>query len=151
MFEVYNAVVRGMGNRGAVPFGVFAQQSVVDEAGLPRFAHSVHTITSGIKRLNFSLPSREIYRGLAEMKMPQQFQQVDERGFRTGADYGFQSFSLDRAVALNYSTLKGSACASTLIVTRTDMSNRGAFIAFLSQYPHEREVLLPPLTGIEAR
>ena len=30
------------------------------------------------------------------------------------------------------------------------MVDRGADLTWLSQYPHEREVLLPPLTGIEA-
>ena len=30
------------------------------------------------------------------------------------------------------------------------MVDRGADLSWLSQYPHEREVLLPPLTGIEA-
>jgi hypothetical protein len=28
--------------------------------------------------------------------------------------------------------------------------DRGADLSWLSQYPHEKEVLLPPLTGIEA-
>jgi hypothetical protein len=31
------------------------------------------------------------------------------------------------------------------------MVDRGADLSWLSQYPHEREVLLPPLTGIEAQ
>lgn len=30
------------------------------------------------------------------------------------------------------------------------MVDRGAELSWLSQYPHEREVLLPPLTGVEA-
>merc|ERR1719408_935000 len=30
------------------------------------------------------------------------------------------------------------------------MIDRGADLSWVSQYPHEREVLLPPLTGIEA-
>ena len=30
------------------------------------------------------------------------------------------------------------------------MVDRGADLSWLSQYPHEKEVLLPPLTGIEA-
>ena len=30
------------------------------------------------------------------------------------------------------------------------MIDRGADISWLSQYPHEREVLFPPLTGFEA-
>mgnify|MGYP002053436878 CR=1 FL=1 len=34
---------------------------------------------------------------------------------------------------------------------RQGMVNRGADISWLSQYPHERETLFGPLTGIEVR
>ena len=74
MFEIYNAVTRGMGAGGTVSFGVFAGQSVLDPlTGFPRFAHTVHTIARGIKKLNLSLPSMEMYRGLTSMKLPDQF------------------------------------------------------------------------------
>ena len=38
----------------------------------------------------------------------------------------------------------------TIFEMRMGMVDRGADLTWLSQYPHEREVLLPPLTGIEA-
>merc|ERR1719163_437972 len=41
-----------------------------------------------------------------------------------------------------------SAC--TIFEMQMGMIDRGADLSWLSQYPHEREVLLPPLTGIEA-
>ena len=40
--------------------------------------------------------------------------------------------------------------ASTIFEMQMGMVDRGADLTWLSQYPHEREVLLPPLTGIEA-
>ena len=38
----------------------------------------------------------------------------------------------------------------TIFEMQMGMVDRGADLTWLSQYPHEREVLLPPLTGIEA-
>ena len=32
---------------------------------------------------------------------------------------------------------------------RQGMVNRGAYLSFLSEYPHECEILIPPLTGLE--
>jgi hypothetical protein len=40
--------------------------------------------------------------------------------------------------------------ASTIFEMQMGMVDRGADLSWLSQYPHEKEVLLPPLTGIEA-
>merc|ERR1719247_2903179 len=40
--------------------------------------------------------------------------------------------------------------ACTIFEMQMGMVDRGADLTWLSQYPHEREVLLPPLTGIEA-
>merc|ERR1719183_543672 len=40
--------------------------------------------------------------------------------------------------------------ASTIFEMQMGMVDRGADLTWLSQYPHEKEVLLPPLTGIEA-
>ena len=39
--------------------------------------------------------------------------------------------------------------ASTLVVASMGMIDRGATLDWLSQYPHEREILLPPLTAME--
>ena len=44
----------------------------------------------------------------------------------------------------------GEATCSTIFEMQMGMVDRGADLSWLSQYPHEREVLLPPLTGIEA-
>jgi hypothetical protein len=41
--------------------------------------------------------------------------------------------------------------ASLLFEIRQAMVDRGADVAWLSQYPHEREILFAPLTGIEVQ
>ena len=43
-----------------------------------------------------------------------------------------------------------SGDAATIFEMQMGMVDRGADLTWLSQYPQEREVLLPPLTGLEA-
>ena len=58
------------------------------------------------------------------------------------------STTLDRSIAEKYS--KGNAENPSLILEmEMGMVNRGAFLGWISQYPEECEILLPPLTGLE--
>ena len=59
------------------------------------------------------------------------------------------SATTDEAVALSFAKGGDSTTASTLVVATMGMIDRGATLDWLSQYPHEREVLLPPLTAME--
>jgi hypothetical protein len=74
-------------------------------------------------------------------------------GVRGGIEYGFSSTTTDREQALHYATAGGAGKdgdAMTIFEMQMGMVDRGADLSWLSQYPHEKEVLLPPLTGIEA-
>ena len=69
---------------------------------------------------------------------------------QAGVEYGFMSTTLDRKVAEQYS--KGASDRPSIIFDmKMGMVNRGAFLGWLSYYPHEREILIPPLTGLEVR
>jgi hypothetical protein len=73
-------------------------------------------------------------------------------GVLGGIEFGFQSTTRDRNQAVHYATGGGYAKdgdAMTLFEMNMGMIDRGAELTWFSQYPHEREVLLPPLTGIE--
>ena len=61
------------------------------------------------------------------------------------AQFGFSSTTEDCAQALHYA----QGTASTLLEMDMGMVDKGADVSWLSQYPHEREVLWPPLMGIE--
>ena len=58
------------------------------------------------------------------------------------------STSTERSVAITYASDGGMGL---LLELEQGMCNRGACISWLSQYPHEAEVLFAPLTGIELR
>ena len=69
-----------------------------------------------------------------------------------GVEYGFQSTTRDRSQAEHYA--KGSGWAKptdamTIFEIQMGMIDRGAELTWVSQYPHERECLFPPLTGLE--
>jgi len=70
---------------------------------------------------------------------------------RGGIEYGFSSTTTDKAQALHYAGAEDTSDhASTVFEMQMGMVDRGADLSWLSQYPHEKEVLLPPLTGLEA-
>ena len=91
----------------------------------------------------------QIFRGICGMKLPDSFMVPNNFNIQAGVEYGFMSTTLDRKVAEQYS--KGASDRPSIIFDmKMGMVNRGAFLGWLSYYPHEREILIPPLTGLEA-
>ena len=84
--------------------------------------------------------------------MPSEFWVPNELGVRGGIEYGFSSTTTDKEQAMAYAQGGNSKVgdAMTIFEMRMGMVDRGADLSWLSQYPHEKEVLLPPLTGVEA-
>ena len=72
-----------------------------------------------------------------------------------GIEGGFMSTTTDKKTALFYA--KGGADKSKrdgpsiLFEAQMGMIDRGADVSWLSQFPHEAEILFPPLTGMEVR
>ena len=56
------------------------------------------------------------------------------------------SATTSAAIALDYSG--GPASPGSLFVIDFDMTSLGADLSFLGQYPHEKELLFPPETGL---
>ena len=67
-----------------------------------------------------------------------------------GIESAFMSTTLDKAVATQYAASAGVG-ASFVFEIQQGMVDRGADIGFASQYPHDREILFAPLTGLEVR
>ena len=174
MFVKYNAVLRGL--RPDVPFlrntmvtlccpkavaeaymgtaKVFEQPAdhsiSFDEAkkSLNKYTTTLHCINSAIVKLGKLTKATKIYRGVAGMKLPDEFWKPNDFGVKGGVENGFMSTTLERDVAMGYAEGDGSRMGIVLEVQQ-GMVNRGADISWLSQYPHEKEILFGPLTGIE--
>lgn len=70
--------------------------------------------------------------------------------FFAGVEYGFTSTTTDRKVAQQYANGQGDPNQSKMLYEmRMGMVSRGACLTWLSQYPEEKEILLPPLLAIE--
>ena len=82
------------------------------------------------------------------MKLPRSFVEANEHNVRGGVEHGFLSTTLDFQEAAKYSQC-GPEQPSLVFRLRMGMVNRGAFLGWLSQYKDEREILMPPLTGLE--
>ena len=85
-----------------------------------------------------------MYRGIKEVKqvLPDDFLEGE---FAGGVELGFTSTTKSPEVALQYSGHgKGS-----IFVLDFSISTRGAAVGFLSQYPHEEELLFPPCTALQ--
>jgi len=77
--------------------------------------------------------------------LPKTFMEKNKQGVRGGVEYGFMSTTVDKDVATSYA----QGGVSTVMCMAMGMVDRGAYLSPFSQYPHEKEICFPPLTGIE--
>jgi hypothetical protein len=147
-FMIYNTVLRALGNPdapGVVPAydGNFSGQDVRG-----RYVTTLHALNHGCIKFARLSVAKEVHRGFAGMKLPESFEFPDENNVRGGGEFGFMSTTADRDVALGY-TAGHAGEARTLLTAKMNLASRAAFIAYLSQYPAEKELLWPPMCGIE--
>eukprot|EP01047_Picozoa_sp_COSAG01_P002040 COSAG01_NODE_51_length_31472_cov_106.607083_4_plen_742_part_00 len=150
MFELYNLVLRAYGNS---PKGVTPQYSTVYPGYHVegRFTTTLHVLNSAVLKLSRLQPALTVYRGISRMKLPKVFIEKNDRNVRGGVEYGFMSTTSDKEVALTFAKSADAKSASTLVVAEMGMVDRGATLDWLSQYPHEAEILMPPLTAMEVK
>jgi len=136
MFCLYNAVLRDF------------PASTVELLHGNTYTTTIYCIVSGIIKLSnvMKLPeNRTVYRGLGGLELPEAFVKTDEHGVRGGVEFAMMSTTLERRVAVQY--------AGKFIPTVFEISvgaiDRGASLSFLSQYPREEEILLPPRSYLE--
>ena len=112
------------------------------------WATTIACCYSGVLKLSFISQPARVYRGVREdtMQLPPEFLSREEGKFAGGVERAFMSTTKSAAVALDYSG--GAATAGSIFVIDFDMNSRGASIQWLSQYPHEEELLFPPCTGL---
>ena len=111
------------------------------------YTTTIHAINSVVVKMSRLSKIKPLYRGWTDATLPKSFFEADGMGVKGGVEYGFSSTTTDRAQAVHYAEGK----ASTVLQLVMGMIDRGADISWLSQYPHERETLLPPLMGLQVR
>lgn len=148
MFELYNTALRAYGCR---PRGIVPAYSLVypGEDVTGRFTTTLHALNSAVLKISRLQPAMQVYRGISRMKLPKAFTEKNEFNVRGGVEYGFMSTTADKNVAMMFAKDGDTKTASTLVTANMGMISRGASLDWLSQYPHEQEILLPPLTAME--
>ena len=168
LFEKYNAVMRGL--NGGVPFlrrqlvrlcaqpGTLAVYDDACNAGVAdafstalattnTYITTLHVINSSIVKIGRLTTACRVYRGYSGMALPPEFWAPNEYGVVGGVESAFMSCSAERDVAMTYAGSRGGM--GIVFEVAQGMVDRGASIEWLSQYPHEREILFGPLTGLE--
>jgi hypothetical protein len=153
LFEKYNAVCRGGSlnkrhndfNHGKFLAMCCGDTQTDDQAN--RYVTTIHLASSGLVKLSKLSKAETVMRGTAGGLLPRQFWEEDETGVRGGVEYGFLSTTTNLEVAKQYAG--GSRGAGTLYKMQTGMIDKGADIGWISQYPLERELCFPPLTGLQ--
>ena len=162
LFVKYNAVLRGLNSKVA-----FLQKALVgyccDAATAEQFANgtiryadakiklnlfttTLHVINSGIVKTSKLTYAGKVYRGVSGLALPPEFWTPNKHGVRGGIEGAFMSTTTDKAVAMQYAASGGRGIVFEI---QQGMIDRGADIGWLSQYPHEAEILFAPLTGLE--
>ena len=165
LFVKYNAVLRGLGSD--VPFlplslarlccdrataarlesGALSFDALRNGRQINLYTTTLHTINSSIVKLSKLTYVTAVYRGVSGRVLPEEFWRVNAFGVKGGIESAFMSTTTNYDVAKAYA----AGGASTILEIQQGMVDRGADISFLSQYPHEKEILFAPLTGLEVR
>ncbi|KAL1496498.1 hypothetical protein AB1Y20_016452 [Prymnesium parvum] len=141
-FVKYNAVLRGLQSHAPRFRARFAELCLGN-----KYTTTLHAINSAVVKLSKLTLATRVYRGVCGGRLPEALRVPNAFGVRGGVDLAFLSTTTDRAVAVHYATSRAGPALT--LELRQGMVDRGADISWLSQYPHEREVLFPPLTGCE--
>jgi hypothetical protein len=148
-FMVYNTTLRAMGNAaapGVVPVydSNFGGQQVTG-----KFTTTLHSINHAVIKLARLSLAKTVYRGLAEMKLPEMFLKPDIDGVRAGVEFAFMSTTADKNVAVSYSKGNDDSAPSTVFTATMSATSRGAYLGWISQYPEEVEFLYSPLCAMQ--
>ena len=147
MYTKYNTVLRAK-SRDKYLVDLAASLTLGND-----YVTTIHAINSCVLKLSKLTKAGKVWRGIKDAKLPKTFWVANSMGVRGGIEYGFSSTSTDKEQALAYAgggADRKEGDAATIFEMQMGMVDRGANLTWLSQYPHEAEVLLPPLTGLEA-
>lgn len=148
MYKKYNCALRGLQFDSAKPtFDTLCMGN--------RYATTLHCINSAIIKLSKLTVADKVYRGVSGGVLPEACRVPNSYGIRGGVEGGFLSTTTDKTTALFYANggadKSKQGLPSILFETQMGMVDRGADVAWLSEFPQEAEILFAPLTGMEVR
>jgi hypothetical protein len=146
MFMKYNAVLRGLGEKGLPNSGKALEDRMTELCVDSRYVTTLHCINSAIVKLSRLAKPQTVYRGLSGRVLPSEFWRGQGHG---GVEFAFMSTTADRKVAMQYAKAESEKAASCVMEVQMGMIDRGADLSWLSQYPDEHEITFPPYTGLE--
>eukprot|EP00966_Prymnesium_polylepis_P332705 7388186-Prymnesium_polylepis.1 len=142
-FVKYNAVLRGLGVGEGEPLHDAFERLCLRNT----YSTTIACCNSAIVKLGKLTRVCKVYRGISGRKLPSEFFEPNEFDARGAVEFAFTSTTAERDVALSYAA--GSSGSAILLEMQMGMVDRGADIGWLSQYPHEAEILFNPLTSFE--
>ncbi len=141
MYEIYNCILQQQSNPA----------SLWNTFQLNRFPTTLSAIVSAIQKLSSVTPlnlGEKLYRGNGGSQyLPRRFIDRDEMNVRGMAPFGFQSFTTSIEKALKYAKPDHRAQLPMVFVIEPSADPLTGFadVSEFSQFPQERERLLPPL------
>ena len=112
------------------------------------YVTTLHAINSGIVKAGKIARVCKVYRGIGGVALPVEFWEPNEFGVRGGVEKAFLSTTTSRRVAMGYASGRGVGVCLEIMQGSVD---RGANLSWLSQYPHEEEILFGPLSSLEVQ
>ena len=108
------------------------------------YTTTIHVINSCIVKMGKLTKAVPVYRGMSGRIFPNSFWRPNQQGVMGGVELAFMSTTPVRSVAEQYS----KDGFGIIVEIEQGMIDRGAEIAWLSQYPHETEILFAPLAAL---
>jgi hypothetical protein len=149
LYVKYNSVLPGCRESDALYWQTKFKElcGPAPDGDFNRYTTTLHVINSCIVKMSKLTKATRVYRGVSDKSLSDFFWTVNEFGVSGGIEAAFMSTTRNRDVAMGYA--KGKT--GLLFEMQMGMVDRGADLAWLSQYPHEKEVLFGPLSGLEVQ
>ena len=145
--DKYQAVLRAAPGRATNALDELRRLCGPADGGPPPYANTLHAINAGVLKLGRLSGAAPLYVAHMGMHLPPEWYEKDAlSGTRGGVEFAFFAGSADKAAVLAHATRHEETC---VLEIQQGLVDRGAEIAWLSQYPHEREVLLPSMCALE--
>lgn len=143
MFIKYNAVLRGKESVHKDTVAVLSEAfKTLCKGNL--YPSTLAVINAAICKLSKITRISRVYRAPGGL-LPDSFWTENQLGVIGGVEFAFMSATLERDVALQYAA---RSRARVLFELKPGLADRGADLAWCSQYPEEREICFPPMCGL---